>query len=78
MNFSLKFIVIVEAQEVMLMNRLEEFRHEKDLFFLSNPYSPLPPDQKSNFNGLDYFPKNPELDLALELEEFEDKEQITM
>ena len=60
------------------MNQLEETRHEKDNFFLSSPHSPLNPDQKSHFNSLNYFPKNPELDLILELEEFEDKEQITM
>ena len=60
------------------MNQLEETRHEKDHFFLSSSHSPLNPDQKSHFNGLNYFPENSELDLILELEEFEDKEQITM
>jgi len=60
------------------MNRLEEIRQEKDHFFLESPHSPLTHEQKASFDGLDYFPENPELDLTLELEEFEEKVQITM
>ena len=57
---------------------LEAFRHEKDDFFHHDPHSPLTPDQRLDFAGLRYFPENPELDLKLEVEEFSEKEIVTM
>ncbi|MGB7116270.1 MAG: DUF1684 domain-containing protein, partial [Anaerolineales bacterium] len=60
------------------MSSIEEFRHEKDHFFVDNPHSPLTHEQKEHFTGLVYFPENPGLRLELTLEELPDKEEITI
>lgn len=60
------------------MSLLESFRLEKDEFFLHDPHSPLTPDQRRDFDGLRYFPKNPALDLKVEVEEFPEKQNVTM
>ena len=60
------------------MTDLELFRAQKDEFFASHPQSPLMPEQKKNFKGLDYFPENPELRLEVMVEEFPQRERIDM
>lgn len=60
------------------MSLLETFRQEKDEFFRHDPHSPLTPEQRQNFTGLSYFPENPDLDLKLEIEEFSEKQTVTM
>jgi uncharacterized protein len=60
------------------MTELEEFRKEKDNFFKTHPQSPLTPDQKKTFTGLNYFPENPALRLEVKVEEFPNKEVVTM
>jgi len=57
------------------MTALEEFRKEKDDFFIHDSQSPLTPTQKTKFAGLIYFPENPGLRLELALEEFPVKEE---
>ena len=60
------------------MTELEEFRKEKDAFFKSHLQSPLMPDQKKTFTGLNYFPENPALRLEVKVEEFPTKEAVVM
>lgn len=60
------------------MSDLEAFRKMKDEFFRTSPHSPLTPEQKRRFRGLNYFPENPDLDLVVEVEEFPEKETIQM
>ena len=60
------------------MTELEEFRKEKDGFFKTHPQSPLMPEQKKTFTGLNYFPENPALQLEVKVEEFPAKETIAM
>ncbi len=60
------------------MTELEEIRAEKDRFFKSHPQSPLMPEQKRAFNGLSYFPENPELRLEVTVEAFSKPEVIQM
>lgn len=60
------------------MTDLAEFRKEKDNFFKTHPQSPLKPEQKKTFMGLNYFPENPALQLEVKVEEFPAKETITM
>ena len=55
---------------------LENERLQKDHFFEAHPHSPLTPEQKSKFDGLDYFPPNEQLYLLIEPEEFANKEEI--
>jgi uncharacterized protein (DUF1684 family) len=60
------------------MTSLQEFRKMKDDFFANDGQSPLTPTQKKTFKGLKYFPPNPELDLEITVEEFQDKQRIEM
>ncbi len=57
---------------------LEDYRRQKDLFFQRDPHSPLTPEQKRDFKGMQYFPENPALALELEIQEFEVQETIQM
>ncbi len=60
------------------MSDLDEFRREKDEFFRSSPDSPLTPDQQEGFTGLRYFPEDPTLRLAVDVERFAEPETIRM
>ena len=60
------------------MTELESFRAEKDDFFASHPQSPLMPEQKRRFHGLNYFSENPVLRLEVAVEEFRQKEAVQM
>ena len=60
------------------MNQLKEFRASKDDFFASHPQSPLTPEQKRNFRGLDYFDENPGLALEVEIEKFSEQAPIVI
>lgn len=55
---------------------LEAERQDKDNFFKRHPHSPLTPDQKKAFTGLDYYPPNPSLALELQAEPFDPKETV--
>lgn len=57
------------------MTALEDFRREKDEFFSHDSQSPLTQNQWKSFDGLNYFPENPDLRLELTLEEFPVKEE---
>src|SRR5215216_4339782 len=61
-----------------IMTELEQFRAQKDTFFKTHPQSPLLPEQQNTFEGLRYFPENPALRLVVPIEEFVDKDRITM
>jgi uncharacterized protein (DUF1684 family) len=60
------------------MSELTEFRKAKDHFFKENYQSPLDGQEKKTFNGLKYYPENPDLRFDLPLEKFPKPEQITM
>jgi len=60
------------------MSDLTEFRKSKDEFVAHDHHSPLTSAQKRHFDGLEYFPENPDLKLELEVEEFSEKEIIQM
>lgn len=60
------------------MTELEEFRAAKDDFFAHHPQSPLMPDQKRGFRGLNYFPENASLRLEVELAPFPEADRIEM
>ena len=60
------------------MTELETFRAEKDRFFASHRQSPLAPEQKRDFHGLNYFPENPDLRLEVAVEEFPEKDEVQM
>jgi uncharacterized protein (DUF1684 family) len=62
------------------MSELEEFRAAKDAFFRHDPRSPLTPEQRSTFEGLQYFDPNPDLVIRapFETEGIDPNERIVM
>ena len=56
------------------MSELELFRKEKDEFFREGHQSPLLPEQQAGFAGLSYFPENPDLRLAVEVNRIPEEE----
>jgi len=60
------------------MSELTDYRAEKDEFFKRHPQSPLTPQQKSGFTGLNYFPENEALRLEVQVEPFDDQQPMEM
>lgn len=60
------------------MSELTAFRAEKDEFFGRHPQSPLTPEQRSDFKGLEYFPENDTLQLEVKVELFADQQPMQM
>jgi uncharacterized protein (DUF1684 family) len=60
------------------VSELEEFRKEKDAFFGGDHQSPLTHEQRHHFEGLNYFPENPDLVVVSELEPPAEPGEITM
>jgi len=49
----------------------ELWRETRDELFRSHPQSPLPPDRRSSFEGLEYWPYDPQARVLAELEDVE-------
>lgn len=60
------------------LNDLAHFRAEKDRFFKTHRHSPLTRAQKAAFQGLSYFPENPDLAFELPVERFAEPEEIVL
>jgi uncharacterized protein (DUF1684 family) len=60
------------------MSQLTEFRKHKDIFFKTDPQSPLTPDQRVEFTGLKYFPENPKLRVTAKVQAFTDQPLVSM
>jgi uncharacterized protein (DUF1684 family) len=60
------------------MSSLAKFRKSKDEFFKTGVDSPLSAGQKRHFNGLQYYPENPELRFEIELHRFDNPGEIQM
>lgn len=60
------------------MNQLNQFRKQKDVFYARDLQSPLTDEQKHGFKGLQCFPENPDLKLEVTVEEFPQKQVVTM
>jgi uncharacterized protein (DUF1684 family) len=50
------------------MDELSKFRKEKDELFKTSPQSPIPTSELDSFEGLKYYPKNPDLRFEIPLE----------
>ena len=57
---------------------LEELRAEKDAYLREHPHSPLSPDERETFDGLDYYDPDPDYRYVLDLEAEDDPERITV
>lgn len=60
------------------MTALTDFRAAKDAFYGSSPESPLLPEQKRAFSGLNYYEEAPEFAFELVPEPFAEQELIEM
>ena len=60
------------------MAKLTESRKQKDWFFENDQHSPLSEEQKETFQGLNYYPENPQLRFDVEVEPFAEQIQIEM
>ena len=60
------------------MTELTDFRLEKDEFLREHPQSPLTPEQRRNFKGLEYFPENEDLRLEVQVEKLFDEQPMQM
>lgn len=58
--------------------RLRRQREQKDHFFAEHPRSPIPVDERSDFDGLAYFPPDEEFRYVVPLHEFDEKESVTV
>ena len=60
------------------MSELTDYRAEKDEFFQRHPQSPLTPEQRKGFIGLNYFPENEALRLEVQVEPLKDQQPMQM
>ncbi len=60
--------------------RLEREREEKNRYFVLDPQSPIPHEERNRLigKGLSYFPLVPDLRFVLALNEYEEKKKIAM
>ena len=56
--------------------KLLSARRQKDQFFKTNPQSPLTPEQQAQFTSLSYYDYNPELDLKITAEAFNNSQFV--
>jgi hypothetical protein len=52
-------------------------RAEKDDYFAEHPRSPIPEEERENFDGLQYYPIDDEYRFTLPLDEYDDREPVT-
>ena len=60
------------------MSELTEYRAEKDEYFQRHPQSPLTPEQRLGFVGLQYFPENEDLRMEVLVEPAQDQQPMEM
>ena len=58
------------------MSDLKRFREKKDAFFRQDHHSPLDEEQRKHFDGLNYFPENPDLRIQVEVDRIPEGDQI--
>jgi len=57
---------------------IQEEREAKDDYFGTNPRSPLPPEDRESFDGLEYYPPKEKYRFELPLHEYESKTTVTV
>ena len=60
------------------VERLRANRREKDDFFADHPQSPIPPEHRDGFDGLDYFPPDPDYRVEATVTVHDDPEPVEM
>lgn len=59
-------------------DELESKRREKDEFFADHPQSPIPPEERETFDGLEYFDPNPDYRVTATVEIHDEPEPVPM
>ncbi|AEH36045.1 DUF1684 domain-containing protein [Halopiger xanaduensis] len=59
-------------------DELESKRAEKDEFFAEHPQSPIPPEERDDFDGLDYFEPDPDYRVVATATVHDDPEVVRM
>ncbi|WP_135823277.1 DUF1684 domain-containing protein [Halorussus ruber] len=59
-------------------DQLEAHREEKDDFFADHPQSPIPPEERDDFEGLDYFDPDPDYRVTASVEYHDQPEPVEM
>ncbi|MFA9427463.1 DUF1684 domain-containing protein [Natronorubrum sp. A-ect3] len=59
-------------------DELESKRDEKDDFFAEHPQSPIPPEERDAFDGLEYFTPDPEYRVTATVEAHDDPDVVLM
>jgi uncharacterized protein (DUF1684 family) len=59
-------------------DELEAHREEKDEFFAEHPQSPIPPDEREDFDGLDYFDPDPDYRVTATVEVHDQPDPVEM
>ena len=67
-----------DGEAVDYVKRVTENRREKDQFFAEHPQSPIPPDQRDGFAGLDYFDPDPNYRVEASVTVHNDPEPVEM
>jgi uncharacterized protein (DUF1684 family) len=57
---------------------LRDDREQKDDYFGNDPHSPIPPDERADFDGLDYYPIDEDYRFEVELQRYEDPDTVTV
>jgi uncharacterized protein (DUF1684 family) len=57
---------------------IREQRERKDRYFAEDDHSPIPPADRDDFDGLRYYPPDPDYRFELELEEYDDPETVVV
>ena len=60
------------------LDDLEEHRADKDEYLRDHPHSPIPADQREDFDGLSYFDPDPDYRFEVNLHEHDTKETVTV
>jgi uncharacterized protein (DUF1684 family) len=58
--------------------QLDRERREKDVFLAEHGQSPIPPEERARFTGLDYYPPDANYRFEIELQEHEEKKTVRM
>ena len=57
---------------------IEAQRRQKDQYFGDDPRSPIPEDERGEFDGLDYYPVDPDYRFEVELDRYDDPEPVVV
>lgn len=60
------------------MDKIERQRRQKDQYFAENPRSPLPPEERKDFDGLAYYPVDSEYRFEVVLSEYDEPQPVTV